>query len=246
MPGDGRCVIRERCRRRLPGCGKQSSTTETPRTPSQSPCARCLCGEPKHKSPCLRRGIAVERAPLRGAGHGPGDRHRLRHHQQRGRAAARGRQRDDAALRHRRRVPLGPLLLDRGDRGAARSAPRRGSAGDRRLSRRSAGQPADHVDEDLPGAEELYRNPHLRPPVHARAADRPLPRHAARRHTDQPAHRRRPPGALRRRVRGRRSGRRPAARRLRRSGARAGAAGAGAGGGRHPLRPLAHRSRQRC
>ena len=46
--------------------------------------------------------------------------------------------------------------------------------------------------------------------------------HAAGRHTDQPAHRRRPPGALRRRVRGRRSGRRPAARRLRRSGPRAG------------------------
>ena len=53
-----------------------------------------------------------------------------------------------------------------------RAAPRGRAGGDRRLSRRSAGQPADHVDEDLSGAAQLHRNAHLRPPLHAGTPDR--------------------------------------------------------------------------
>ena len=88
---------------------------------------------------------------------------------------------DDGSVDHAaltpalRRVPLRPLLLDRGTAAPPRPAPCSRPGGDRRLSRGSAGQPADHVDEDLPGAAELHRDPHLRPPLHPRAPDRPLP-----------------------------------------------------------------------
>ena len=69
------------------------------------------------------------------------------------------------------------------DTAARRVAPpRRRPRGDLRLPRGSAGQPADHVDEDLPGAEELLRDPHLRPPLHPGTPDRLLPPRPPRRH----------------------------------------------------------------
>ena len=80
-----------------------------------------------------------------------------------------------------RRVPLGALLLDRGDRRPPRAPPGSRPGGDLRLPGGPARQPADHVDEDLPRAEELFRDPHLRPPLHPGTPDRPLPSRTPRR-----------------------------------------------------------------
>ena len=55
------------------------------------------------------------------------------------------------------------------EEGSGPQPPARGGrpGGDRVLSRGPAGQPPDHVDEDIPRAAELHRDAHLRPPLHA-------------------------------------------------------------------------------
>ena len=78
---------------------------------------------------------------------------------------------DPLCRRHRepRSVPLRALLLGGGGPRPQVAAPGGRAGRNRRLPRRSARQPADHVDEKLPGAAQLHPDPVVRPPVHARA-----------------------------------------------------------------------------